>query len=99
MLQLIHCRLLEVSSNAGTHLKANASQSSKANTENGRHGKASRSGLSKLSSLSQRHLGGNLAYLQSPSRGTDEFWMHPAVGDCVIHLGAVPLAGHDLVTR
>lgn len=25
--------------------------------------------------------------------------MHPAVGDGVIHLGAIPLAGQELVTR
>lgn len=91
------CRKLEVSSDASSHLKATASRSSDEILE-GRIN-TGRSTLSSCRSVLQQPIAGNAACLQSPCKGTDEFWMHPAVGDCVIHLGAVPPSGQKLVTR
>lgn len=93
------CRNLEVSSSAGVHLKATASQSSIMAVENASGSKDHGSGLSRYGSTLKGRPAGNMGLVQSPEKGTDEFWMHPAVGDCIIHLGAVPLTGQNLVTR
>ena len=90
---------MEIASTSGTHLKAVASQSGSSAQKPSCDGKDRCSILSTCESLLQSPTGGNVACLQSPRKGTDEFWMHPAVGDCVIHLAAVPLAGQSLVTR
>ena len=92
------CRKLEVSSDAGSHLKATTSSSSDEALTDDRINTGC-SALSSCHSVLQQPIAGNAACLQSPLKGTDEFWMHPAVGDCVIHLGAVPPAGQKLVTR
>ena len=44
--------------------------------------------------------GAHLAALMHPRGGTAGYHMHPVVGDCCIHLAAVPPAAHPLqVTR
>lgn len=41
----------------------------------------------------------NWAALAHPEVAAAAFYAHPGLGDCVIHLGTVPKAGQELITR
>ena len=93
---------VEIRSHTGIHLRAGASLGARNYTtlDPCLEPSSTMGGLLRgTAGLSTALHGGNVASVQCPKEETDAYWTHPAVGDCVIHLGAVPLAGEDLITR
>ena len=90
----------EVSSVSGSHLRGRIAASSLPATPlppASRPSPTSSSIVANLAGQPEIFKGCNWAQLAVPDGGGADFGVHPGVGDCTIHLGAVPAAGQPLL--
>ena len=98
-----HCSLgaMDISSPAGTHLKAHAAKTVAISTasEIGHYPKVMLSATGLESASQAADLGHNWAQLDTGIVEQGPYLTHPGIGDCVIHLGVVPAPGSLVITR